>query len=265
MEKENNPAPPLDLAFEEPQYAWKIYKLLRNILIRNDFKEIERDLHALFLSIEFKDWKGSESFLQAYDLIFSKKKLKFSEKGLKYIIDNIQKAWRTSIREQRETLEKTKGHFNKLKFLVLMNPLNMKPYHRNKLRKYLKEFPGLRPYRTIMTTFYRQFRLPPTKRKSLQFLMKLQGENCHPWLNSAINTLVEHEEQVYRFQTVYISTPQLKNKKSIKVVNESSNKIVNQLYRTQCGMRTLENIRMRIAHRLNCPIFISPNLIEKAN
>ena len=263
LEKDNTPAPSLNLAFEDPQYAWKIYKLLRNILLKDDCKEIEQDLKALFLSIEFRGWKGSESFLEAYDLIFSKKRLKFSEKGLKYIIDNIQKAWRTSIREQRISLEKTKGHFNKLKFLILMNPLNMKAYHRNKLRKYLKEFPELRSYRTIMTTFYRQFRLPPAKRKSLRFLTKLQGENCHPWLNSAINTLLEHEEQVFRFQSIYISNPKLKHRKGIKVVNESSNKIVNQLYRTQCGMRTLENIRMRIAHKLNCPIFISSRLIEK--
>lgn len=51
----------------------------------------------------------------------------------------------------------------------------------------------------------------------------------------------------------------------MKVVNESSNKLVNQLYQTQCGMRTLNNLKMRISNRLKCPIIVSPTLLIKVN
>lgn len=264
VEREKKRAPTLNLVFKEPQKAWKIYEKLRRILIKSDYREIEAGLDKIFTCIEFKRWKGKEAFLEKYRLIFTKRKFIFSEKSQKYIVDKTQKAWRAAIRKQRTALEESKTHFNKIKFLILMNPLNMKTYHKKKLRKYLKEFPWLRSYRKIMTTFYRQFDLPPEKRRSLNFLTQLQTGNCHPRLNSAINTLLEYEEHVFRYQSIHIPAQKLKNKRSIKVVNESSNKIVNQLYRTQCGMRTLENMRMRITHRLKCPIIISPSLIEKS-
>ena len=144
-----------------------------------------------------------------------------------------------------------------------MNPINMKPHHRTKLRKYLKEFPWLRSYRKLLVKFYYQFRLPPEKREPLSFLSRLITDTSHPWLRSAIQTLIENEENVFQFQHFPKKFPKVKFSKSIKVVNESVNKLVNQLHQTQCGMRTLENIRMRVSNRLNCPIIISPALLEK--
>ena len=144
-----------------------------------------------------------------------------------------------------------------------MNPINMKPYHRNKLRRYLKEFPWLRSYRKTLVQFYYQFRLSPDKRGSLSFLYRLINDGSHAWLKAAVQTLIENEKNVFRYQCIPEKFPKVKFSKSIKVVNESINKLVNQLHRTQCGMRTLENIRMRVSNRLNCPIIISPALLEK--
>ena len=194
---------------------------------------------------------------------FSKKKFKYSVKGIKYIIPKIYKGFRTAIRELRKELKESKSHFNKVKYLILMNPVNMKPHHCNKLRRYLKEFLWLRSYRKLLVKFYYQFRLPPEKRVPLSFLSRLITDISHPWLRSAVKTLIENEENVFRFQCFSESFPKVKFSKSIKVVNESVNKFVNQLHQTQFGIRTLENIRMRVSNRLNCPIIISLALLEK--
>ena len=146
-----------------------------------------------------------------------------------------------------------------------MNPKNMKPYHRKKLKKYLKIFPWLRSYRKIIVRFYYQFRLSLEKRSSFRFLTQLLSENSHPLLKSGISTLIENQEQIFQFKQIYALNPKFKNVKSIKVVNEPINKALHQLFQTQNGMRTLENIRMRVSHRLKCPIFISPATIERFN
>jgi len=111
--------------------------------------------------------------------------------------------------------------------------------------------------------FYYQFRLPSEKKSSLSFLSRLITDSSHPWLRSAIQTLIENEENVFRFQRFPEKFLKVKFSKSIKVVSESVNTLVNQLYQTQYGMRTLENIRMRVSNRLKCPIIISPALLEK--
>ena len=111
--------------------------------------------------------------------------------------------------------------------------------------------------------FYYQFRLPSEKRSSLSFLSRLITDSSHPWLRSAIQTLIENEENVFRFQRFPEKFLKVKFSKSIKVVSESVNTLVNQLYQTQYGMRTLENIRIRVSNRLKCPIIISPALLEK--
>lgn len=80
-------------------------------------------------------------FLSKYDDIFTKRKFKFSVKAMKYIVPKIYKAFRVAIRELRKELEESKSHFNKVKYLVLTNPINMESGHHAKLRKYLKEFP----------------------------------------------------------------------------------------------------------------------------
>ncbi|MHA1500163.1 MAG: hypothetical protein ACTSRT_21775 [Promethearchaeota archaeon] len=265
VEKSEECEPKLDLQFTDTAYAWKIYQDLRSCLTKNGPREIERKLSQFFLTPHFRNWKGKETFLQKYEDIFIKSKFKFSEKALKYVIPKTCKAWRGAIRKLREEIETTKSQFNKIKYLILMNPKNMEPYHRKKLRKYLKIFPWLRSYRKIIVRFYYQFRLPLKKRSSFNFLTQLLSEKSHTWLKSAIATLIENQEQVFEFKHIYASNPKIKNVKSIKVVNESINKALHQLFQTQHGMRTLENIRMRVSHRLDCPIFISPETIEQFN
>jgi hypothetical protein len=249
--------------FKDVEFSWHLYEKLYEMLFSNDPGRIERDLQCIFSTPHFTKWEGKKIFLSKYNDIFIENNFKYSEKGIKYIIPKIHKAFRAAIRELRKKLEETKSHFNKIKYLVLRNPINMERYHHKKLRKYLKEFPWLRTYRQLLVKFYYQFCLPPEKRSSLTFLSRFITDTSHPWLKSAVQTLLENEENVFRFQCVSELFPNIKVSKSIKVVNESYNKLINQLYQTQCGMRTLENIRMRISHRLKCPIIISPNLLEK--
>ncbi len=249
--------------FADVEFAWKIYIKLRRVLSRNNPKRMERELQSFFFSSQFAKWNGRHVFLSKYEEIFTKRKFKFSPKAMKYVIPKIYKAFRAAIRELRKELEESKSHFNKIKYLILMNPVNMESHHRKKLRKYLKEFPWLRSYRQLLVKFYYQFRLPPKKRSPLTFLSRLLTDTSHPRLKSAVHTLIDNEENVFRFQHVPELFPKIKTAKFIKVVNESCNKLVNQLYQTQCGMRTIKNIRMRISNRLKCPIIISPNLLEK--
>ena len=263
LEKNEHTAELTPFQFNDVELAKEIYTQLTSCISCNDPKQIEQALHSFFSTPLFDNWEGKQVFMSKYDDIFLKKKFKHSVKGIKYIIPKIYKGFRAAIRELRKELEETKSHFNKVKYLILMNPVNMKPYHCNKLRRYLKEFPWLRSYRKLLVKFYYQFRLPPEKRVSLLFLSGLITNISHPWLRSAVKTLIENEENVFRFQCFSESFPKVKFSKSIKVVNESVNKLVNQLHQTQCGMRTLENIRMRVSNRLNCPIIISPALLEK--
>lgn len=249
--------------FKDVKCAREIYNKLRTCISRNTPTQIKQALQVFFSTPLFNTWEGKQVFMSKYNNIFITKNLKYSEKGIKYIIPKIYKGFRAAILEIRKELEESKSHFNKAKYLVLMNPINMKPDHRNKLRKYLKEFPWLRFYRQVLVKFYHQFRVPPEKRSSLNFLWRLVTDTSHSWLRSAIQTLIENEEKVFRFQHFPELFPKIKFSKSIKVVNEAVNKIANQLYQTQCGMRTLENIRMRVSNRLDCPIIISPALLEK--
>jgi len=263
LEKNEQTANTAPFKFNDGELAKQICIKLRRCTSHDDPRQIERELNSFFLTPLFDNWKGKYVFMSKYNNIFIKKNLKYSMKGIKYIVPEIYNAFRAAIRELRKELEESKSHFNKVKYLVLMNPINMKPYHRKKLRKYLKEFPWLRSYRQLLVKYYYQFRLPPEKRSSLSFLSHLITDASHSWLRSAVHTLIENEENVFRYQRVPDVFPNVKFSKSIKVVNESCNKLMNQLYQTQCGMRTLENVRMRISNRLNCPVIISPTLLEK--
>lgn len=265
LEKKEKEEKTFQLLFLDTKYAWNIYKKLREILSKEEPQAIQHELISFFSTSHFIKWTGKQVFLQRYDDIFTKRKFNFSLKAMKYMEPKIYQAWRGTIRELRRELEESKSHFNKLRYLVLMNPLNMTPYHIKKLRKYLKEFPWLRPYRRIIVKFYYQFRVSSNRRTSLKFLSRLITEESHLWLKNAIHTLIDNEEQVFRFQRIHEVSPKYKLCKSMKVVNESSNKLVTQLYHTQCGMRTLQNLRMRISNRLKCPIIVSPTLLAKVN
>jgi len=253
----------LSLQFEDARLAWQICLKLQEIFQQTSPSKIQRNLEVFFSTSEFLRWEGRSMFLEKYIAIFVKRKFKFTPKGLKYVVSHVYKAWRAAIRVLREEVEQSKARFRKIKYLVLTNPLYMKKYRRKKLRKYLKEFPWLRPLRNVLVQFYCQFETPPEKRSPLTFLMQLVSEKSHPWLKSAVDTLIKNEDAVFRFQLISKTRPKLKGVKSIKVVNESSNRITNQLFRTQCGMRTIENVRMRVEKRLKCPIIISPRLLEK--
>ena len=233
---------------------------LRSIFSYKNFRKIKANFERFISSIPFKNWKGSEFFMIICDNIFSK--FSWSQKSIKYIEPKVYKAWRAVIREFRRNIESLKKEFNTIKFLVLMNPINMNRTQKNLLRELLVKFPWLRPYREIIRKFYYQFRIPPEKRSSLKFLLKIVSDKSHSWLKSAVDTLIKNEEQIFRFQVIYKKFPKLKNNKAFKVVNESTMKKINKLFRVQHGMRTVENIQMRISNYLKCPIIVSSAVLE---
>lgn len=256
------PAMP-SLRFAEVKKACHIYNQLRICVSQNTPQAIKRALQNFLTRTTLTSWKGFNVFKKKYEAIFIQRGLKFSPKGLKYIIPHIFSAFRAAIRTLRREVERRKSHFNKAKYLVLMNPLNMDTYHRKKLRARLKEFPWLRPYRQTIVKFYYQFRLPPHKRTSLTFLKKLLMPQSPQKLRSAVQTLLTHEEEIFRYQHFSELFPKRSFSKSVKVVNESTHKTIKNLYRAQCGMRTVANLRMRISARLRCPIIISPSVLQK--
>ncbi len=62
---------------------------------------------------------------------------------------------------------------------------------------------------------------------------------------------------------IYKENPQLRENKALKVVWESGMRKINKLYQAQYGLRTPENIQMRISNYLKCPIIVAPNALEE--
>jgi len=260
LEKQGDSFTLQKLQYHEQKLAWNMYMHLWNIFSSNNPQKVKKELETLFLTRLFMDWHGKGIFLKKYSNIFLNRAIKFSEKGLKYIKIECFRAWRSAILQLRREEEKYKRYFNDIKYLILMNPLNMKPYHKNTLKLCLKKIPWLRNYRSLIVKFYYQFRQPPEKRVPFKFLSGLITNQSHERLKAAVNTLIQNQEKIFYFQQLpdpYVS------KKTIRIVNESSNRTIQRLFFTQHGMRTLENMRMRLSRKLNCPIIVSPTVLEQ--
>ncbi|TKJ18101.1 MAG: hypothetical protein CEE43_18795 [Promethearchaeota archaeon Loki_b32] len=76
-------------------------------------------------------------------------------------------------------------------------------------------------------------------------------------------TLITCEEQIFRFQVLCEQYPELQNHKAIKVVDESTMRKINKLYQMQFGMRTFENLEMRLKNYLECPFIIGPSVLDE--
>lgn len=260
IEEKNRLKKQLQLKFNDTKIAWKIYMKIRGIFSLDQPHLVQEGFVKFFQNSLLKQWKGVKVLKKRYHEIITRHH--FTKKGIVYIEQKVYKAWRAVIREFRKNIEKSKEDFNDIKYLLLMNPINMNNFQKYQIREYLRKFPWLRPYREVIRKFYYQFRVLPEKRQSLKFLLKIVSDKSHSWLKSAIDTLIKNEAQVFRFQLIYKKFPKLKNNKAFKVVNESSMKGINKLFRVQHGMRTVENIQMRISNYIKCPIMISSGLLE---
>ena len=249
------------LKFTDSNKAWQIYLRFRSIFSFKNPKKIEICLIQFLSKLSLNKWKGANLLKEKCQKFMPSRG--FTEKNLETFKSRIYRAWRAIIRSFRKELEELKSGFQEAKYLVLMNPINMNGFEKKALRKALVKFPWLRPIRSIMTKFYYQFRISPTKRCSLRFLLNIVLEGSHAWLKSAVDTLIRCEEQIFRFQVIYETYPELKNCKTIKVVDESTMRKINKLYQTQFGMRSLENLEMRLKHYLECPFLIVPSISEE--
>lgn len=261
IEAKDRILPSKELTFIDSKRAWQVYLKLRSIFSIKNPSKLQKNLLMYLSTLSITHWKGADllkekciSFLPVRGL---------TVKSLDSFKLKTYRAWRAIIRSFRKTLEELKSGFQDAKYLVLMNPINMDRREKKALRKALKKFPWLRSIRRIMTKFYYQFRLTPSKRSSLTFLMALVTEKCHPWLKSAVNTLIKCEEQIFRFQVIIEQNPALKDIKAIKVVDEATMRKINKLYQTQFGMRTVETLEMRLKTYLECPFIIAPSVLEE--
>ena len=252
---------PIKLKFDDSKKAWQIYLKLRSIFSFSTPAKIETSFIQFLSELSLTHWKGIDLLKEKCLSLIPARGL--TEKGLESFKLKVYRAWRTVIRIFRKNLEELKSGFQDAKYLILMNPINMDRFDKQALRKALVRFPWLRPIRRILTKFYYQFRLSPAKRSPLKFLLSLVTENCHSWLKSAVDTLIRCEEQIFRFQVLIEKNPALKHVKAIKVVDESTMRKINKLYQTQFGMRTLENLEMRLKHYLECPFIIVPSVLEE--
>ena len=252
---------PKKLKFTNSKQAWQVYLKLRSIFSLNNPSKTEADLLVYLTNLSITHWKGADLLKEKCVSLLPARGL--TSKNLEPFKLRVYRAWRTIIRSYRKNLEDLKSGFQDAKYLVLMNPINMDSREERALRKALKKFPWLRSIRRIMTKFYYQFRLSPSKRRSLTFLLALVNENCHPWLKSAVNTLIKCEEQIFRFQVLMEQNPALKDFKAIKVVDEATMRKINKLYQTQFGMRTVETLEMRLKSYLECPFIIAPSVLEE--
>lgn len=261
IEAKNQIFKPTELKFTDSKQAWQVYLKLHSIFTINDPAKLQADLFQYFRRLSTIHWKGANLLKEKCLSILPARGL--TTKSLNSFKLRAYRAWRAIIRSFRKHLEDLKSGFQDAKYLVLMNPINMDKYEKRALRKALKKFPWLRPIRRILTKFYYQFRLSPSKRSSLTFLLALVTENCHSWLKSAVNTLIKCEKQIFRFQVLIEQNPALKHFKAIKVVDEATMRKINGLYQTQFGMRTVETLEMRLKHYLECPFIIAPSVLEE--
>ena len=261
IEAKDQVLPLKEFKFIDSKQAWQVYLKLRSIFSINNPSKIQADLLVYLTNLSITHWKGADLLKEKCFSLLPTRGL--TVKSLESFKLRIYRAWRAIIRSFRSNLEDLKSGFQDAKYLVLMNPINMDAREKRALRKVLKQFPWLRPIRRIMTKFYYQFRLTPSKRSSLTFLRALVTENCHSWLKSAINTLITCEEQIFRFQVLIEQNPALNDFKAIKVVDEATMRKINKLYQTQFGMRTVETLEMRLKTYLECPFIIAPSVLEE--
>ncbi|MBD3213253.1 MAG: hypothetical protein GF311_11655 [Candidatus Lokiarchaeota archaeon] len=250
-----------EFKFTDSKQAWQVYLKLRSIFSINNPSKIQADFLAYLTNLSITHWKGADLLKEKCISLLPTRGL--TAKSLEFFKLRVYRAWRAILRSYRKNLEDLKSGFQDAKYLVLMNPINMDAREKRALRKALKKFPWLRSIRRIMTKFYYQFRLSPSKRSSLTFLMALVTESCHSWPKSAVNTLITCEEQIFRFQVLMEQNPALKDVKAIKVVDEATMRKINKLYQTQFGMRTVETLEMRLKTYLECPFIIAPSVLEE--
>jgi len=261
IEAEDPPITMKELKFTDSKQAWQVYLKLRSIFSINNPCKIQINLLSYLNTLSTTQWKGANLLKEKCLSLLPARRL--TAKSLESFKLRTYRGWRAIIRSFRKHLEDLKSGFQDAKYLILMNPINMNKYKKRALRKALRQFPWLRPIRRVITKFYYQFRLSPSKRSSLRFLLTLVTEHCHSWLKSAVNTLIKSEEQIFRFQVLIEQNPSLKDFKAIKVVDEATMRKINKLYQTQFGMRTVETLEMRLKHYLECPFIIAPSVLEE--
>jgi len=77
--------------FPEVRLARKIHEQLVRCLSGRNHVEVKEKLNTFLSSDLFLKWSGKKAFLTRHDAIFTKQKLKYSEKGLKYIVPKIHR------------------------------------------------------------------------------------------------------------------------------------------------------------------------------
>lgn len=241
--------------------AWIAFRLLNDLKKFHTLSEFLTNWTKLKMNFAFNQWSDSKLLINALEADLPACGL--TEKNFMSYSDNICKIWRRLIRNKRQKIEETQKGLSKAHHHVLMNPKNMKSYHRKELKKDLKRFSFLRSIREIVCKFHYQFKTSEQNYRSLSFLKTLILPKTHPKLIAAVNTILNAEDRIFAYREVYKTHPKLKTGKSIRSNREEINRNINRLSRNQFGLRSTSSAQIKLAGILNCSFIVSNSLIEK--
>ena len=258
--EKNGKIPQLKLENASHMIAWKVYSEIFGLKDHPNLKSFLNAWTNFKKNSTLFTWPGTKSLIDSVEQMLPN--CGFSSKNFVKFWKKMCQTWRTLIRKERKIFEDDKKDFTKAKFVILMNPDNMETLDKIALRKALKKFPNLRDIREVVRTFHYQFKAPSHSWRSLSFLQKIVKKDSHQRLKAAVNTLVEHEDEIFAYRMILEKYPHLRKQKSIRSNREELNRKINNVARAQFGLRSTPSARIRIEGILNCSIIVSEELLK---
>lgn len=241
--------------------GWKIFEALLSLGDVGTLGEFEEAWATCLEKIKGSRWTGRHALLPRLEALVPKRG--FTPKSLAPTVKRAHAAWRRVVRDARDPIENRATRFHKAKFLILANPLKATPEIKTLLRSALADYPWLRPLRKAVRDFHRQFATGPEHWRSLSFLQKVAGDDAHPDLRSAVNTLVAEQDQIFAYRDIWARYPALAGNKGIRSNREDVNPRLNRAARNQCGIRSTRAAIIRVAGLTGAPVIASAALLEK--
>jgi Transposase len=239
--------------------AWDNFTIIFKLTQCNSLDMFNQMWNNVLNEINASDWSKKDELCE--NMIEIIPNCGFTSRNYNKIPKKVGNLWRKIIRAERKKFEKSKGHFIKAKYTILMNPTNMNKFNKKMLREYLNDYPWLQSIRKAIRIFHYQFRAPRTSWRSLSFLRKIVKEDSHSDLKSAINTLVENEDKIFAYRRIWDEYPHLRGNCGIRSNHEQVNRKINMVSRNQFGFRDTCSARHRLEGILKCPIMVSKHLL----
>jgi hypothetical protein len=241
--------------------AWNAYVVLFNVMKITNLAKFQSAWNELRSNPVFTQWKDAAAFINAIEDTLPT--WGFTAKNLHTLSVRCGQFWRRFLRQKRKSFQDEKRGFSKVRYYILMKPDGMTAYDQQELTGGLQKYPFLQPIRTIVCQYHQCFQQMKGSKPSLSFLQTIVTKESHAKLCSAVQTLLDRQDEIFAFQQILADHPKLTAGKSIRSNHEEINKRLKLVSRNQYGLRTTPNVRVRLEGILNCPIFISEALTKK--